>query len=163
MLYNGIREGYVRGFHWSHRRPSMTTQFTRAAIELAPLLQKKIFGAPAKSRTWAPSTLPRLYLLDFRPLLKSTTTSLCLPLAPTSPNNLSTSNNLSQLVRVALDFSCLPTRGSFQPCLLCLSRAYLHRCTHFPRSSCHSFLFDMTSPLAAESQRLEGVSSSLDI
>ncbi|KIK09883.1 hypothetical protein K443DRAFT_303601 [Laccaria amethystina LaAM-08-1] len=30
-----------RGFHWSHRRPSMTTQFTRAATELTPLLQKK--------------------------------------------------------------------------------------------------------------------------
>ena len=34
--------------------------------ELTPLLQKKFCGAPAKSPwTWAPSTLPRLYLLDF--------------------------------------------------------------------------------------------------
>ena len=98
-------------------------------------------------------------------MLKSTITSFCLPLAPTSPNNLPTSNNLSRLVQVALDFSStdawfIPTLAS---CASTLPRAYLHRYTRFPRSSCHNSLFETTSPLAADSQCLEGVSSSLDI
>ena len=66
MLYDGI-EGYVcrtpRGFNWSHQRPSMTTQFTRAATELTPLLQKK-------SLELRPSSLD-LGSINFAPVVPS--------------------------------------------------------------------------------------------